>query len=57
MVEPIKLCQCGCAQPTKIAKQSSTGRGQVKGQPMAFLQGHNRVRSKEEAFWSKVRPR
>jgi hypothetical protein len=48
----MKLCECGCGQPTPIAKQNHTRNGYVKGQPMRFVTGHN-SRPKatlEEAF-------
>jgi hypothetical protein len=38
---PLGLCQCGCGRPTKLAAQSSTRLGRVKGQPLAFALGHN----------------
>jgi hypothetical protein len=34
----VKLCECGCGQPTRIAKR--TRRGNKKGQPLRFLNGH-----------------
>ena len=37
---PIHLCECGCGRPTPIARQSRTDRGQIRGQPIRFLQGH-----------------
>lgn len=50
------LCQCGCGQPTRIAKRNSPRRGQVRGEPMAFLHGHNRYPTTEEAFRQRVIP-
>lgn len=38
---PAGLCQCGCGQPTPLAKQSSARRGLVKGQPTRYRPGHN----------------
>lgn len=35
---PTGLCQCGCGQPTAIAKQ--TRRGNIKGLPLRFVRGH-----------------
>jgi hypothetical protein len=41
----MKLCECGCGQPTKIAPQSHTRDGFVLGQPRRFIAGHHsRVR-------------
>lgn len=36
-----KLCECGCGQPAPIAIRTRTNRGQVKGQPLRFINGHN----------------
>lgn len=38
-----KLCECGCAQPTAMASITNRKRGWVKGEPLRFLHGHNRV--------------
>jgi hypothetical protein len=35
------LCECGCGQLAPIAKVTRTERGQVKGQPVRFISGHN----------------
>jgi hypothetical protein len=35
------LCECGCGNPAPIAKVTRTERGQVKGQPVRFIAGHN----------------
>lgn len=40
---PKGLCQCGCGQKTKIADQSRTARGWIKGQPKQFIAGHFRL--------------
>jgi len=37
----IKLCECGCGMPTPIAKRTRTSRGQLKGSPLRFINGHN----------------
>lgn len=34
------LCQCGCGMPVSIARRNDPRRGFVKGQPVAFRQGH-----------------
>lgn len=36
-------CECGCGQPTPIAKRTRPYLGHVKGQPTRFLRGHNAV--------------
>jgi HNH endonuclease len=57
---PFGECECGCGQPAPIARQSITRTGQVKGQPLRFVQGHhNRFqlhdrRPLPERFWEKV---
>jgi hypothetical protein len=41
-ITPVKLCECGCGQPTRIAKENDPRYGRVKGQPQRFLKGHAR---------------
>ena len=36
------LCECGCGQPTPLAKMTSRAKGHVKGQPLRFVNGHSR---------------
>lgn len=38
----IKLCECGCGQPTKIAKYSDASKGWVAGQGIHYASGHYR---------------
>lgn len=40
-VEPVKLCECGCGQPTMIARKTKSSRGEFKGQALRFIHGHN----------------
>jgi hypothetical protein len=40
-----KLCECGCGEPTMLAKQTIRSRGLVKGQPNRFLPGHHAFKS------------
>ena len=35
------ICSCGCGQETPIATRTRRERGQVKGQPLRYLLGHN----------------
>jgi hypothetical protein len=35
------LCACGCGLPTPIAWRTRTSRGQEKGKPLRFINGHN----------------
>jgi hypothetical protein len=39
------FCECGCGQRTKLAPQSHTAFGWVKGQPIRFIQGHQACRT------------
>ena len=52
------LCECGCGQPTRIARQTRPEWGHVKGEPMRFLAGHaTRTKprtSLADRFWPKV---
>jgi hypothetical protein len=41
MRQGLKLCECGCERPTPIATRNRYGRGQIKGQPLRFISGHN----------------
>lgn len=36
----VKLCECGCGEPTRIAVKTQKDRGHVKGQPLRFINGH-----------------
>lgn len=37
----LKFCECGCGEPTRIAKKSDPRHGHVKGQGVRFLKGHS----------------
>ncbi len=39
---PYGYCQCGCGEKTRLAPQSCTSRGWIRGEPIAFVHGHNR---------------
>lgn len=39
---PYGYCQCGCGQKTPIANHTSKHRGRIKGQPLHYINGHNR---------------
>lgn len=45
----MKLCECGCGQPTKIARKNSVLWGHVKGQPYRFLAEHASRKPRPEA--------
>lgn len=47
---PSGLCQCGCGQPTPIAKKSDMRRGSVKGKPQRFLPRHDKRRFHPTAY-------
>lgn len=42
------LCACGCGQPTPNASKTLTARGWIKGQPLRFVNGHNRRQTFED---------
>lgn len=43
------FCECGCGEITPIAVRTRSNRGQFKGQPLRFINGHNsRLFSPEE---------
>ena len=45
----LTLCECGCGLPTPIAARTRSERGQKKGEPLRFINGHNsRLLSSEE---------
>ena len=37
----IKLCECGCGQPTRLYDKTDLAAGKVKGVPARFIKGHN----------------
>ena len=50
----MKLCECGCGEPTTIAPFSHARRGLVKGQPQRFRRGHSirlRVGTPQHPAW------
>jgi hypothetical protein len=40
------FCKCGCGQQTKLARQSLSSTGQIKGQPLDYIHNHH-ARKKE----------
>ncbi|WP_406227359.1 HNH endonuclease signature motif containing protein [Streptomyces anthocyanicus] len=44
----VKLCECGCGNPTPIAKSNQPKSGTKKGEPARFLAGHRSKRPKPE---------
>jgi hypothetical protein len=57
---PYGYCHCGCGQKTRIAPQTSTARGWVRGEPIRFIQYHHSggvegsTGSPEQRFWRRV---
>jgi hypothetical protein len=41
----VRLCDCGCGQPTLLAPSSVARDGWVRGQPLRFLRSHNRPKT------------
>src|SRR5262245_49871131 len=35
------FCECGCGEETPLAAKTDKRRGQVKGEPLHFISGHN----------------
>lgn len=57
--ESPKLCECGCGQPTHLAKLHDKRYGHVPGKPNRFLPGHylkhlHRQPPLDDKFWSLV---
>jgi hypothetical protein len=42
--KPVHPCACGCGTEVSIATRSDRRNGQVKGQPLRYVSGHNNVR-------------
>jgi hypothetical protein len=40
---PFGYCHCGCGGLAPVAAKSRPGRGQVKGQPIRYISGHNKA--------------
>jgi|SRR5579883_485126 len=40
MANIIKLCECGCGQPTPLVKETDRKRGLLKGQPRKYIRWH-----------------
>jgi hypothetical protein len=48
------FCECGCGQPTRIAKYTDSRYAAIKGYPRRYVYGHYGRRPLIERFWSKV---
>lgn len=58
MPEPAEIpdgtCECGCGQPTEIARYTNRARRHFRGHPLPYLHGHNksgRARGPESPRW------
>ena len=59
MTETVALCQCGCGGLVRLAQQTDSRLGKIKGRPQRFLLGHRARlarKSWEEKFWGDVVP-
>src|SRR3989304_6827323 len=47
---PNGYCHCGCGRKTTIAPQTRHCRGHVKGMPMPYLKGHNKLNGANSVY-------
>ncbi len=47
---PSGLCQCGCGAKTKIAQQTNSAFGHVKGYPIRFVIGHHTRNNRVDGY-------
>jgi len=47
----VKLCECGCGNPSPIAKRNKLERGEIKGTPLRFISGHNLGKGEKNNNW------
>lgn len=40
----VRVCECGCGQPTLLARQTDPAKGWVHNQPLRFLLNHHQVK-------------
>ncbi len=52
---PSGQCQCGCGRQTKRAKQTDNRKGNVRGEYVRCVRGHEAHRPLGERFWEKVK--
>ena len=51
------LCECGCGRKTRVCDKTYARKGQVKGQPFRYINGHTggrRVTDPQDRFWPRV---
>lgn len=51
---PYGYCHCGCGRKTKIARQTYTAKGHVKGEPLRWLKNHRDMRPVREGVHYEV---
>lgn len=51
---PFGYCQCGCGQPTRLARSTSSRDGTIKGKPLRYIYHHQSSAPAEVRFWNKV---
>lgn len=47
---PAGICQCGCGEPTRVAKNTNSRLGHKAGQPVRYRPGHHSRRTPLERF-------
>lgn len=50
MMKNSGYCQCGCGQKTKLASATRPEKDMIKGQPLKYLNGHNRTNRRVGAY-------
>jgi HNH endonuclease len=51
---PTGSCLCGCGRPTRLATQTISKWGHIKGQPVRFLPGHANQGARFPHRWSRL---
>jgi len=47
----MKLCECGCGTPTRLAGKTNAAHGHIKGQPLRFISRHS-PRGDNSPLWN-----
>lgn len=55
--QAIKLCECGCGQPTKPAQQGDSKRGYARGEFQRFVKNHHNKKAQPEDVWERIKRR
>lgn len=51
----VRVCDCGCGQPTMIRNHNAPSAGRVKGQPARYAHGGGRVRfAPDPSMWTEA---